>query len=91
MTKQFIVCAAIKFTDGTVIAGARHWDSWMCNLADKLGGYDMSNQESDGFIDNLGNYLTRKEAEQVVRENKQVNVNFDELDRRGMLFSEELY
>lgn len=91
MRKQFIVCAAIRFNDGTVITGARHWDGWMCSIADKIGGYDQSNQESDGFIDNLGNYLTREEAIKVVLDNNQLNVDFKEMEKRGTLFSEELY
>jgi len=91
MRKRFVVCAAIKFDSGIVLTGARHWDKWMHAMADIVGEERLGMQTEDGFIDNMGNFLTRDEAKNLVIDLNQANVDFDELSRRGTLFSEELY
>lgn len=85
--KRYVVCAANRFTCGTIITGARHWDSIMCDLADKLnldGG-----KEEQGFIDQWQNFMTREEATKVVLTNKQW-LRETPLDS-DILFSENLY
>lgn len=86
--QQVVVCAANKVGD-LVLCGARHWDSIMCKQADALG--IKGGREEQGFINQFGEFLTRKEAMQIVKENGQ---RFD-IERNGgsdsELYSEGLY
>lgn len=82
-----VVCAANKFEDGTIICGARHWDSIMRCVAECL---PLTGREQQGFINQWGVFLDRKEALEVVKNSGQP---FD-AERNGatdMLFSEGLY
>lgn len=63
---QRVVCAACKFEDGTIILGIRHWDVFMTKQAKALGFRGMAEHEQ-GFVDQRGNFLSRKEALEVVR------------------------
>ena len=85
--KQYVVCAACRI--GTVIlCGARHWDKVMRSQARFLGV--IGGHEEQGFIDQFGDFLTRKEAMRIVIENGQ---KFDIERNRGdkSLSSEGLY
>ena len=87
--EQQVVCAANRFPDGTVLLGARHWDKWMCDMANRLG--IKGGTEEQGFINQFGEFLTREEAMEVVRRNKQP---FDVRRNGGdskTLFSEGIY
>lgn len=87
--KEMVVCAANKLPDGTVICGARHWDSIMNDVADKLNVSSRARAE-EGFINQWGIFLSRKEALEIVKKNNQ---RFDE-ERNGCtdeLYSEGLY
>lgn len=90
--QQKIVCAACS--DSTIIiCGARHWDKIMNRQFDaiKRTNPDLrSSKFEQGFIDQFGEFLTRKEAMKVVKENGQP---FD-AERNGdddELYSEGLY
>ena len=82
-----VVCAANRLEDGLIICGARHWDQVMRSVADRIGWDDCKPSEQ-GFIDQWGNFMDRKEARMVAIENKQPLT--DRLHSRD-LFSENLY
>jgi len=65
-----VVCAANKTKSGTVLLGARHWDTWMVEQAHphRIRGGD----EEQGFIDQYGNFLTRKEAWVIAKRQNQI-------------------
>jgi hypothetical protein len=85
--QQVVVCAAIKVGD-LVITGARHCDKIMRAQAAAAGVSLKSPHQ--GFIDQFGDFLTREDAMQIVKDNGQP---FD-IERNGgdtSLFSEGLY
>ena len=87
-----VVCAANKTKNGTVLLGARHWDTWMVKQAD-LQGIRGGNEEQ-GFIDQYGNFLTRKEAWVIAKRQNQImryvgNQSSESVD--DILWSENLY
>ena len=88
---EYVVCAAIKLKDETIICGARHWDKIMCDIADKLRvlEIDCGNAEQ-GFINQWGVFLSREEAMNIVKKNGQ-KFNRDRNGRDDILFSEGLY
>ncbi len=95
MSNEFIVCAANKYGD-LILCGARHWDNIMHAQVDVLGVEKFrelrkQHGEKQGFINSAGQFRTRKEAREIVRNNNQP---FD-LGRNGgddnTLFSEGLY
>lgn len=89
---QRVVCAANRLPDGTLLIGARHWDTHMVAQAKRLGV--KGGCEDQGFIDQFGNFLTREEAWKVARKNGQITrlCSSETLeDEEGFLFSENLY
>lgn len=102
--KPRIVCAAnryiitypknLKFKDDVlIITGARHWDSVMRGIWDALDTFVIDsidrNKEEQGFIDQFGNFYTRKEAYIIAKENNQIVRDLGyETDE---LYSEHLY
>lgn len=84
---QRIVCAANQFDCGTVILGARHWDDFMHQQADRMGLSDIK-CTSQGFINQFGKFLTRKESWVIAERQGQIirDVGCD-----GVLYSENLY
>jgi hypothetical protein len=88
--KQWVVCAAIRSSEGKIIAGARHYDSVMRPLAfpkDERKGEWIECEQ--GFIDQFGTFLTREEAWKIAEANNQIidkNVH-----SAGVLYSEDLY
>lgn len=86
--QQIVVCAALRFGK-VMLCGARHCDKVMRQQAEFMS-VSMKNMEQ-GFIDQFGDFLTRKEAMQVVKESGQA---FD-VKRNGggdvSLTSEGLY
>ena len=87
-----VVCAANRLPDGTLLIGARHWDTHMVVQAKQLGV--KGGNETQGFIDQFGNFLTREEAWKVAREKQQI-IRYCSSERvedeDGVLFSEHLY
>lgn len=85
--KRKVVCAANKFPCGLIICGARHWDSIMSAVADRLN--IKGGNEEQGFIDQWQNYMTRDEARIVALANKQdLREPFNDGD---IAFSENFY
>jgi hypothetical protein len=95
-----IVCSAIKHKDGAVIVGIRHYDSIM---HETIGLRKKINPEEDwvacdqGFVDKMGNFLSRKEAWVIAVNAKQIvrfvgNQVEDDVNRTDVsLYSENLY
>lgn len=86
VSKNHIVCAAIKDEDGLIIPGARHLDMIMINILKSLGveGYKRYDQ---GFIDKYGNWLSRRDAYDIAEDNGQLKSE----DPNRILYSENLY
>lgn len=100
MVNQRIVCAAIKYTNGTVILGIRHFDKIMhdtiqCKQLNTPRSLFDKNEQ--GFIDQHGNFLTRKEAWVIAVREKQIirlvgnQTEESLLSDNVELFSENLY
>lgn len=90
--QQIVVCAAIKIGD-LIIAGARHHDKVMksqLSYIDNWKQFKHNNGEVQGFIDQFGDFLTREEAMQIVKDNGQ-RFNIDHNGSDTVLFSEGLY
>jgi hypothetical protein len=84
-----IVCAALLYDDNTLVVGPRHYDTVMqAQIAQRPKG----NPPHQGFIDQYGHFLTRKQAWDIACYQRQVirRVGGDGLDKAG-LFSENLY
>lgn len=63
-----VVCSAVLFEDNTVILGARHWDGHMRVQVQRLSlsaKRCMRKEVSQGFVDQHGTYMDRKEALKV--------------------------
>ena len=86
-----IVCAANKHIKGDIIViGLRHFDQIM---RDQIGAFNRSLRRpfwTQGFIDNQGNFLNRKEAYIIAKAANQINRK--EGGYQGdELFSDDLY
>jgi hypothetical protein len=97
MHNSRIICAAnkLRLENGAiiVIAGARHWDKGMHEIADALF-HQLERELEQGFIDQFNNFYTREEAWIIAEVNGQIvrRVGGDtKLDGTGRLFSENLY
>lgn len=105
MIEQFIVCAAIRkgiknnLRNDTIVCGARHFDTVM-RIVINTAGWDYTGWEQ-GFIDNHGKFLTRKEAWKIADAKGQIRrpTGFEQIGNPrpanvgddGILFSENLY
>lgn len=94
MSGRKVVCAALRHRETkAVVTGARHFDKVMLRTIAMLKegyGEDWSRAEQ-GFIDTLGNFLTREEAMSIAKNAGQPV----DIERCGgsetKLFSEGLY
>ncbi len=88
-----IVCAANKL-GGTIITGARHYDTIMRSTIKRIYGEDskmFSTHSEQGFIDQWGRFYNRQYAMKIVQANGQP---FDAERNKGNgkdLYSEGLY
>ena len=85
--QQIVVCAANRIGD-IILCGARHWDGVMHKQADAMN-LDDTKKVEQGFIDQFGDFLTRKDALALVKQNGQPfnqerNVATDELYSEGL-------
>lgn len=83
-----VVCAAIRSANGHLILGVRHYDLLMIKTLDNTKDPDEFLHrigDDQGFIDNLGQYLTREEAYEVAAAAGQLTPNL------RCLYSEDLY
>jgi len=85
--KQVIVCAANKLASGLIVCGARHHDPIM-NAQIKAAG-DTHIGETQGFIDQYGRFMNRKDAYRIAEESGQIvrSIGYE----TNKLFSEHLY
>lgn len=83
-----VVCAAARMPKGEVIASARHHDPVFKDVARKLG-YAPPFTGEQGFIDQFGAFLTRREAWFVAYELRKRALR--DIGTVGKLFSEHLY
>lgn len=88
-----IVCAANRYPDGTMLIGARHWDSHMHKQAELLRecGKNTRQEHDQGFIDQFGTFYTRTAAWKIASYNGQIlrRCGGDE-SNGGTLYSENL-
>lgn len=95
-----IVCAALRYPDGTIVIGPRHFDSTMQAQMHRLTvettyvdyRYGIASRPEQGFIDQNGDFLDRRnawiEAEKCEQIRKRVG---GDTINGGTLFSENLY
>lgn len=89
-----IVCAANKTKDGLIIAGARHWDDIMREVALRVYPGDRSVFGTDteqGFIDQWDRFYTREEAMKAIQVSGQPIDVEGNMHYTTQLFSEGLY
>lgn len=91
-----ILCSANKLPDGTLLLGARHWDTLMHDQfrlylkAKNLTEDKVVGNVKQGFIDQWGNYLNREAAWYLATHKGQV-VNTGPGYNGPELYSENLY
>lgn len=91
-----VVCAALIAKDGDVLLGIRHYSPDMHRqIAARHDGHKFKylHDEHQGFVDQWGVYMSRKEAYAVAKEAKQTV--FEDCCGKGLdgmkLYSEGLY
>jgi len=88
---EVIVCAANVLNGNIMVCGARHWDRVMLNQAELIGGEGRWwTEEEQGFINQYGEFRTRKQAMEIIKETGQL-FNIDRNGGDCRLFSEGLY
>lgn len=89
ITPRRVVCAALKHkVSGRIITGARHFDKIMREQINASEGIASWRGSPQGFIDQFGDFLDRKEAWIVAVDQNQLH---RKVDVPGTLFSENLY
>jgi hypothetical protein len=86
-----IVCVAIKYEDGTIISGVRHFCPAMRQLMLKINPdykYWNKMKHEQGFLDKFSEFKTREEAYIIAKFANQI-VRDHHIE--GELFSEHLY
>jgi hypothetical protein len=98
LLQRVIVCAANRFKlkDGgeLVIPGTRHYSKDMALVLDQIRDKVVSEQvygDDQGFLDQWGNYFTRKEALIIATHAGQINTRRQKGGPVDTLFSEDLY
>lgn len=97
-----IVCAAAKYGEGKdalVVCSARHYDVRMNHTLDFIGierieQFELEDKVEQGFIDQFGVFVGRKEAWKIAVEANQINLARYPADRwreDDELYSEWLY
>lgn len=89
MVERRIVCAALRHTDGAVILGVRHFDRIMLQQIEAQTERDWTGCSEQGFVDNSGTFVDRKEALHIALEAQQMIRRYGG-DTVG-LFSENIY
>lgn len=87
-----VVCAAIRNDDGKLIWGARHYSEGMVDqIRVRLDGATFYRRQGtdQGFVDQFGVYMTRKEAYIVAKAANQII--YPAACTETELFSEGLY
>jgi hypothetical protein len=87
-----VVCAAIRAEDGDVMLGVRHYSTDMhAQIHARRDGAKFCHRNGDdqGFVDQRGTYMTRRQAWNVAQAAGQVRR--EGYDSEGVLYSEDLY
>ena len=87
-----VVCAAIRADDGVVLLGVRHYSTDMhAQIHARTDGAKFCHRSGDdqGFVDQRGEYMTRRQAWNVAEAAGQVRRAGH--DGEGVLYSEHLY
>jgi hypothetical protein len=87
--QRLIVAAAMLMDDGDVIVGVRHYSPEMRKTLEKAYGekYHLSVKEQ-GFVDQKGVFLNRKDAWVIAEQEGQIR---RKVSTEGTLYSENLY
>ena len=98
---RFVVCAANRVNNPKepgkylIVAGARHFDAIMHQQIKQLHQIHdldgMALRWEQGFIDQHGVFMDRREALQVATEAGQLNTRRSKTSPEDRLFSEDLY
>lgn len=99
--QRVVVCAANRFlganrfgTNSVIVLGARHFDACMHEQIKILGfaGFNLiSGDWEQGFIDQFGVFMDRKEALFVASTAGQINVRRTKTCPLDELYSEDIY
>jgi hypothetical protein len=89
--ERFVVCAANRWPDGLVITSARHFDPGMHAICQRVFGDKPYGRCEQGFIDQRGVFMDRKEAFLVAKAAGQISVRREKSSPADTLFSEDLY
>jgi len=88
--RPFVVCAANRYGD-LIIPSARHHDKLMTDLIKAVGGLNKKDAEQ-GFINQFGEFMTRKEAMIIAKAYGQpVDIERGCGGDNNILYSEGLY
>lgn len=88
LTPRIIVCAAIQ-KEGRIITGARHYDKIMHQQIAASEGKDFWKAKAEqGFIDQFGDFIDRREAWKIAEKQNQIK---RKVSSPGILYSENLY
>ena len=85
LTRQ-VVCAANKYEE-LIVLGVRHFCPIMCKTLDMVG-LDGGEPHEQGFVDQWGNFMSRKEALIVLQTNGRY---IRDEDYCSELYSENIY
>lgn len=88
-----VVCAATKFQTEhgeIVIASPRHYDKTCVTVLKELRSHAFVAEIDQGFLDQFGEFMTRKQAFLVAQEAGQI-IRTCGSEHTGRLYSENLY
>lgn len=87
-----IVCAAVRYPDGKMLVGPRHFDYTMLLQHQALKIEFEEGESEKGFVDQEGKFYTRQEAWKLAEANGQILYRPEAYEKQvGTLFSEHLY
>ncbi|NOR27521.1 MAG: hypothetical protein GQ540_03215 [Lutibacter sp.] len=89
--QQVVVCAACRSGE-VIFSGARHFDKVMNSQIRAVKEYRNLHGFTEGFIDQFGDFLTRKEAMKIaIAAGQKVDIECGCGGHKDILFSEGLY
>lgn len=88
-----VVCSACRSSvSGLMVLGPRHMDNTMRTHIDLTPNHTHSDFDEEGFIDQYGVYMDRREAWSVAKEANQIVYRCGgDQTNGGTLYSENLY